>query len=68
MRIPLREVFEQPTLGALAISIAGAMASAEAPADVLQMLAEIQRLSDAEARDRLVLESRVGSNGVPPVR
>ncbi len=63
VRVALREVFERPTLGALALSIAGAMASEEAPDHMLRMLAEVQRLSDAEARDRLVLESGAGRDG-----
>ncbi len=57
-RIPLRDVFEHPTLGGLAASIAGAMAMVQTSGEMLEMLAEVQSLSDAEAQDRLVIESQ----------
>ncbi|MEO8429880.1 MAG: amino acid adenylation domain-containing protein [Acidobacteriota bacterium] len=57
-RIPLREVFEHPTLGGLAASIASAMATVQTSGEMLKMLAEVQSLSDAEAQDRLVIESQ----------
>ena len=68
VRVPLRDVFEHPTLAGLADSISGAMASAETPAGMLQILAEVQGLSDAEARDRLAVESPNESTEAPRVR
>jgi amino acid adenylation domain-containing protein len=57
VRLPIRRVFEQPTVEGLSLAIADALAQAEQPQSTLRMLAEIRGLSDEEARIRLARET-----------
>ena len=67
LRIPLRRVFDEPTLEGLATSIGQDLASrAEGEDEMLRMLAEVRGLSDEEARSRLVSEGRPDPEGAAP--
>ncbi|HYK41877.1 MAG TPA: amino acid adenylation domain-containing protein [Thermoanaerobaculia bacterium] len=56
VRLPLRRVFEQPTLELLSGVIAESLAEAEGTESMLRILEEIRGLSEEEARSRLALE------------
>lgn len=58
VRLPLRRVFEQPTLEGVSLAIAEGLAEEEGPGSMIRMLAEVRGLSDEEARLRLAQETR----------
>jgi hypothetical protein len=56
LRLPLRQVFEEPRLEGLALAIANALGEAGQSGSILEMLAEVRGLSDEEAHARLLSE------------
>ncbi|MEP6994757.1 MAG: amino acid adenylation domain-containing protein [Acidobacteriota bacterium] len=57
VRLPLRRVFEHPTVEGLSLVIADSLAQAEGKESTLRMLVNIRGLSDEEARVRLARET-----------
>ena len=57
VRLPLRRIFEDPTLERLSLVIANGQEEKGRPESLLEMLAEIRALSDDEARNRLDAET-----------
>ena len=67
VQIPLREIFEKPTLEGFALTIAEDLAGKERPEVIFEMLEEVRNLSDEEARLLLASEGRTDEDG-PPTR
>jgi acyl carrier protein len=59
--LALRSLFETPTVAGMMLAIAQAQVGQEDEDDVARLLAELEQLSDDEARDLLTGESQPGS-------
>jgi len=59
MEVPLRSIFESPTVADMAIVIVQNQAEAARPENLARMLAELEALSDREA-ERLLAEENAG--------
>ena len=66
LRLPLRQVFEEPRLEGLALAISNSLAETGQSGSILEMLAEVRGLSDEEAHARLLSEGH--SEGEGPAR
>jgi len=60
--LPLRSLFESPTIANLAMAISQKQAERTDPANHLRILAELEELSDEEAQELLALEMQQRSD------
>ncbi len=68
VEVPLRSLFDAPTLSTLAIAVAQCQAKASEEGEISRLLTELKNLSEEEARRRFVTETRGEVGETDPVR
>lgn len=65
VQLPMRRLFETPTVAGLSVAVAGAMAKQREKEGTAFLLAEVENLSEAEARERLAGGAGQGTDNTP---